>query len=579
MPNLSQEEYIQLLIPILRSHEAFTSFSNEEVAQFAGAAKFGFYEQGTRIIEQGDEGNEFFVVMSGQVRAIDMNYTPPHLLNYHDAGHIIGARALLYNEPRAATVEVLIDARIAVFNRQDWGWLLHIQPRVETYFQGLEREFSRRSLTEFPGRQWDEVVVTSTKRHVLAFLARLTFPLTLLIVPLTILIGVELLNITLLPFGGGNLLLVIPVIFCFIIAGLLMLYHFADWRNDDFIVTTKRFIHIERRLFYGEERDEAPLTRIQDVTLSHPGFLDRFGFHNLEIKTAGAGDIIINGIVRATEMKDIIFQEKERALARVRAANMAAVRQLLAQRLDWEEALEEEPILAIEEVEGGITAERPRRLPGLLHYLWPQVKEVHEDGTTILWRKHYWVLLRSIALPLLILLIFFYLFIASLFAFSPLGALAILPIQGMLGIAAFASLLWYLWHYDGWRRDTYLVTDTRIIDVESSPFRLRGETRSEGTFDDIQNITYDIPNFFSNLLNKGTVIIETAGSKDTFTFKDVFNPSGIQQEIFNRMVLVQQQERQQRRDATTSELLRLIGEYQNLLEKASAKGIIQFGKE
>ena len=59
----------------------------------------------------------------------------------------------------------------------------------------------------------------------------------------------------------------------------------------------------------------------------------------------------------------------------------------------------------------------------------------------------------------------------------------------------------------------------------------------------------------------------------------VFNPNGIQQEIFNRMVLVQQQERQQRRDATTSELLRLISEYQNLLEKASARGIIQFGKE
>jgi uncharacterized membrane protein YdbT with pleckstrin-like domain len=579
MPNSSQAQYIQLLIPILRSHQAFTTFSDKEVDRFASGAEFRFYEQGARLIEQGDQGNEFFVVMSGQLRAIDTTYDPPHLLNYHTMGHIIGTRALLNNEPRAASVEVVIDALVAVFSRDDWEWLLHYQPRIETYFQGLESEFQRRSSTDFPGRQWDEVVVTSTKRHLLTFFARLTLPLTVLIAPLVFLIGVELLGITSLSITPGNLMLtILATLPFFIISGLLILYHYVDWRNDDFIVTTKRFIHIERKLLYGEERDEAPLTRIQDVRLSYPGFLDRFDYYNLEIRTAGAGDIWVNGITKATEMKDAIFQEKVRALERVQAANMAAIRHLLAQQLNWEEALEE-PLLAIAEVEGGITAEKPRRLPGLLNYLWPQVKEVYEDGVTILWRKHYWVLLSSIALPLLFLLLFFCLFIASLSGLFPFSTPAGLLIQGILGIVVLACLLWYLWRYDGWRRDTYLVTETRIVDVASSPFRLRGETRSEGNFDDIQNITYDIPDFFSSLLNMGTVIIETAGSADTFTFKKVFNPNAIQQEIFNRMVMVQQRERQRKRDATTNELLRLIGEYQNLLEKASAKGIIKFGQK
>jgi membrane protein YdbS with pleckstrin-like domain len=579
MPNSSREEYIQLLIPILRSHQAFTTFSDARVARFASAAEFRFYEQGARLIEQGNEGNEFFVVMSGQLRAIDTNYDPPHLLNYHTPGHIIGTRALFSNEPRAATIEVVIDALVAVFSRADWESLLHYQPRIEAYFQGLEREFEQRSSTDFPGRQWDEVVVASTKRHLLAFFARLTLPLTILIAPLMFLIGVELLGITALSITADNLFLTVLVTLpFFIISGLLIVYHYLDWRNDDFIVTSKRFIHIERKLLYGEERDEAPLTRIQDVTLSYPGFLDRFDYHNLEIKTAGAGDIWVNGITNATKMKDEIFQEKERALERVHAANMASVRQLLAQQLDWEEALEE-PVLAIAEVEGGITTEKPRRLPSLLNYLWPQMKEVDRDGTTILWRKHYWVLLSSIIIPSLFLLPFSYLFIASLFGLFPFSTPADLLIQGILGIVAFACLIWYLWRYDGWRRDTYLVTETRIVDVDSSPFRLRGETRSEGTFDDIQNITYDIPGFFSTLLNMGTVTIETAGSADTFIFRKVFDPSAIQQEIFNRMVMVQQRERQRKRDATTNELLKLIGEYQNLLEKASAKGIIRFNQE
>ena len=578
MPNASRAEYIKILIPLLRSHQAFTTFSEKEIERFADGAEFRFYEQGARLIKQGDKGDEFFVVMSGQLRAIDTNYDPPHLLNYHPTGHIIGTRALLNNAPRAATVEVVLDALIAVFSRSDWESLLHYQPRIETYCQGLEREFERRSSADFPGRQWDEVVVTSTKRHLLAFFARLTLPLTILIAPLVFLIGVELLGITSLSITTGNLFLTILMTLpFFIISGLLLIYHYVDWRNDDFIVTTKRFIHIERKLLYGEERDEAPLTRIQDVKLSYPGFLDRFDYHNLEIKTAGAGDIWVNGITNATAMKDAIFQEKERAMERVHAANMAAIRQLLAQQLNWEEAFEE-PILASAEVEGGITTEKPRRLPGLLNYLWPQVKEVYEDGTTILWRKHYWVLLTNIALPLPLLLISSFLFLASLFALPPFGPLASLPFQAILGIVVLACLLWYLWRYDGWHRDTYLVTETRIVDVASSPFRLHGESRSEGTFDDIQNITYDIPDFFSNILNMGTVIIETAGSAETFTFKKVFNPSAIQQEIFNRMVMVQQKERQRKRDATTNELLRLIGEYQNLLEKANAKGIIRFGQ-
>jgi membrane protein YdbS with pleckstrin-like domain len=578
MPNASRAEYIKLLIPILRSHQAFTPFSDKEIERFADGAEFRFYEQGARLIEQGDEGHEFFVVMSGQLRAVDTNHDPPRLLNYHTPSDIIGTRALFNNEPRSATVEVVIDALVAVFSRDDWEWLLHYQPRIETHFQGLEREFERRSSTDFPGRQWDEVVVTSTKRHILAFFARLTLPLTILIAPLVFLIGVELLGITFLPITTGSLFFtILATLPFFIISALLIIYHYVDWRNDDFIVTTKRFIHIERKLLYGEERDEAPLTRIQDVTLSYPGFLDRFDYYNLEIKTAGAGDIWVNGITNATKMKDEIFQEKERALERVQAANMAAIRHLLAKQLNWEEALEE-PLLAIEEVEGGITTEKPRRLPGLLNYLWPQLKEVDEDGTTILWRKHYWVLLSNIALPLLFLLPVFFIFIASLFGLFPFGASAGLLIQAILGIVVLVCLIWYLWRYDGWRRDTYLVTETRIVDVASSPFRLRGESRSEGTLDDIQNITYDIPDFFSSMLNMGTVIIETAGSAETFTFKKVFNPSAIQQEIFNRMVMVQQRERQRKRDATTKELLRLIGEYQNLLEKASAKGIIGFGQ-
>lgn len=143
MTDLTREEYLQKLIPILRGHEAFTDFSDEDIVRFANAAFFDFFEQGSRIVEQGQPGDDFFVIIDGQIRALDMNYDPPRLLNYHDVGQIIGMRALLNNEVRAATLEVVVDSHLAIYDKTDWDWLIRRQPRLELYFEYMELGFER----------------------------------------------------------------------------------------------------------------------------------------------------------------------------------------------------------------------------------------------------------------------------------------------------------------------------------------------------------------------------------------------------------------------------------------------------
>jgi uncharacterized membrane protein YdbT with pleckstrin-like domain len=134
----------------------------------------------------------------------------------------------------------------------------------------------------------------------------------------------------------------------------------------------------------------------------------------------------------------------------------------------------------------------------------------------------------------------------------------------VLGLAVLGSLFWYLWEYDDWRRDVYIVTNTKIIDVESTAFRLQGEQLREGPFDSIQNITYTIPNFFYKLLNLGDVIIETAGAGKTFTFDGVLNPSSIQAEIFRRWDNYQQDKRNKQRAETNKQIMTVLGEYHDL---------------
>ncbi|MCK6629618.1 MAG: cyclic nucleotide-binding domain-containing protein [Anaerolineae bacterium] len=574
MMDLKQAEAIQQLIPLLQNHEAFvkSNFPSELVPEFAQRADIEFAWQGSQVVKQGDEDKRFFVVISGELKAVDTNNNN-RLLNYLYPGDIFGMRAILRNSPRAATVEVVRDAVVAIYDLDDWNWLIGQESSIGEYFENIERRYDDQAEAAFPGLnlQADEVIVRAVKRHFLAFMATLTWPIAILIIPVLFLIGTELMGISLVLTFTAPLALLIVVPFV-VLAALVILYNYFDWRNDDLIITTKRVIHMERILFFGEERFEVPLTQIQNVTVISHGWLDLFfDVDDIEIKTAAAGTITVDNVASAQELSRIILTEQLRAKERAAAADTAAVRRQINERLAKNVLAQPQtgaPAPKVVPASSGITLPTITMPNFRTNYFWPSIREVTrirgEEG--ILWRKHYYVLLQHVFLPVLA-------FIFSLYLL--LTALANLPyldylegggwiIELILVLAVLGSLFWYVWEYDDWRRDVYIVTNTKIIDVESSSFRLKGEQLREGSFDSIQNITYIIPNFFYKLLNLGDVVIETAGVGKTFTFSRVLNPSSVQAEIFRRWDAYQQRKRDKQRDDTTKQILSVLGEYHDL---------------
>lgn len=572
--DLKQAEAIQKLIPLLQSHEAFvkSNFPSELIPEFAQQADIQFAWQGSPVIKQGDEDKRFFVVISGELKAVDTNSN--RLLNYLHPGDIFGMRATLRSSPRAATVEAVNDAVLAVYEFDDWNWLISQEPGIGEYFENIERRYDHQAEAAFPGLnlQADEVIVRAVKRHFLAFMATLTWPIAILIIPVLFLIGTELVGISLISTFSDPLALMIIVPFV-VLAALVILYNYLDWQNDDLIVTTKRVIHLERVLFFGEERFEVPLTQVQNVTVISHGWLDLFfDVDDIEIKTAAAGTITVDNIASAQELSRIILTEQLRAKERAVAADTAAVRRQINDRL-------KKNVLSQAQAGGApapkvVPASRGISLPTIklpdikANYFWPGLREVTkvkgEEG--ILWRKHYYILLQHVFLPALALIFSFYLLLTALTNLPYLDYLqgGGWVIELILALAVLASIFWYVWEYDDWRRDVYIVTNTKIIDVESSSFRLKGEQLREGSFDSIQNITYTIPNFFYKLLNLGDVVIETAGAGKTFTFSRVLNPSSVQAEIFRRWDVYQQRKRDKQRDDTTKQILSVLGEYHDL---------------
>jgi uncharacterized membrane protein YdbT with pleckstrin-like domain len=356
---------------------------------------------------------------------------------------------------------------------------------------------------------------------------------------------------------------------CFVLLGLLSaLYVYFDWRNDDFIITSERVIHIERILFHGETRHEAPLTSVQDVSVIVPGLLAQiFDYSNIIIKTAGAGSILFDGLDNGDQLKDEIFKQRRKAQERAEALNVRNVRKSIREVMGVSPDSRQKTMTI---ATPAVMPTTPKfKLPRPLAFFIPRVRE--EKGDTITWRKNIFVFLLLVTLPMLVGLTLFYLLLAAIFAFFPFeepnSTLAWLLLIGWL-----VNFVWYTYQYDIWRKDEYQVTLTSIIDYKGSPFNLGGEQKRVGTFDVIQNIAYVSPNLVAKLLNIGHVVIETAGTELTFTFLWIYNPVEVQQEIFKRWLAHKESKVQQARAFEEQRLVRWIGEFYDLLPTSETNG-------
>ena len=526
-----------------------------QIQQFVERASILEVRRGEVTMSQGDRPDYLYFVLSGQLRAADTTGIQPRTLNYHVAHAFVGECGMLRNEPRTATVDAISDARLAVWNQDDFRWLMDLNDEVRTYLEAVYRQRVTRSDRSFPGKQWDEVVVYNGGKHLLQLLSALIGPVFLLVASVCLVVGLSWLET--------------PAALVEIVAGLPAaiglawgVFGYFDWKNDEYIVTSKRVIRIERLLLYGEQWDEAPLVRVQDVTVVAHNWLQRaFDYSDLSIKTAGAGQIVFTGVRQADRVRELIFQEQAQARDRRVANDKSHIRAALAHKIG--KAIPDDRTTAADasvQPSARFGEAEPHRLPRLIDYLYPRLTVV--EGESIAWRKHWIILLRKVLPPIFLLGTTVALAVLALGAQVDREYATVAATAAVLAMAV--ALFWYILRYDDWHRDVYIVTGNRIIDVESSALRLRGESRREGTFDAVQNVTYSIPNFLSRLLNLGDVVIETAGTERTFTFNSVFNPSAVQQEIFNRWDAHSEERRRRETENEAQRLAEWIGEYHEL---------------
>lgn len=97
-----------------------------ERAKLADAFKEEWYTPEQVVITEGEEGNTFYLVMSGQAiatKAIEVG-KPPIQVCVYGPGDYFGERALIKNEPRAANIIAKSQLHLVALDRQSFKRLL-----------------------------------------------------------------------------------------------------------------------------------------------------------------------------------------------------------------------------------------------------------------------------------------------------------------------------------------------------------------------------------------------------------------------------------------------------------------------
>ena len=121
----------------------------------------------------------------------------------------------------------------------------------------------------------------------------------------------------------------------FLVFAAWLWWNYADWENDIYVVTPERIIDIEKKpLFFAENKREASLAVVQNVSLSIPGplaYLLNYG--NVIIQTAAeTGSFNFRFVSNPREVQNEIFRRIE-AYRRLEEERRARERQ--AELLGW----------------------------------------------------------------------------------------------------------------------------------------------------------------------------------------------------------------------------------------------------
>ncbi len=301
-----------------------------------------------------------------------------------------------------------------------------------------------------------------------------------------------------------------------IIVAATLVYNYVDWSNDHLIISNKRVIFEDQTWLFSFAYETITLGRIQNVNARVENLLQYvLKYGRVEIQAAGPSAPVVfdrarcPNEIQAELMKEVQREKREQERIRLQAA--------VQRRLNPDAPAPPIPVVPVEQ--------DLRTASNRWQSLLPTGPII--EGSTIIWHRHWVVLVRGLLWPTLALVVW----VAALVLLPRLGFFGATGTVTVLFISLLAIGLAFYWQYADWHDDVYILEPTRLTDLSKLPFGLY-EDRREAPLGVIQNVNATSPNLIARIFGYGNVMVETAGARGNFTFDHVPDPGQIQRIVF-----------------------------------------------
>ncbi|MFM1912312.1 MAG: hypothetical protein RIR51_150 [Bacteroidota bacterium] len=110
----------------MKSVDLLQTIDPYEISQISEAIKTKNVSTGEKIIQQNEEGNEFYILEEGECFAekVFTEGSAPEKVKEYKKGSYFGELALIKNEPRAASIVATADCKLLCLDRLSFKRLL-----------------------------------------------------------------------------------------------------------------------------------------------------------------------------------------------------------------------------------------------------------------------------------------------------------------------------------------------------------------------------------------------------------------------------------------------------------------------
>ncbi len=510
----------QKIIFLKKSH-LFRGLTYEQLKSVAEGVEELTYPADKVLMKQGTQGDYFYMIHSGSVNLSRLHKDKHEVLATLVVGDFFGEEVISTKRIRTASAITLEDSIFLVFPRQHLDVLFTQINSLKAKISAAVESQRLIRVTKFNWVQPGEVIYFLARKHPILLFKALLGPTLLLLVT------IFLFWFSISTVSKTTLVLAWVLVLLDIAWGL---WNWIDWGNNYYIVTNKRVIWLEKVIGLYDSRQEAPLNAIISVGVETDQIGRILDYGNVIVRTF-VGRIRFHHVLHPNQAASLVEEQWVRSRETSINEDATAMKQAIRERLGLSERKTGAPVEVVPVV-------LSKNKVGVLSLIFSDIFKVRiEDGGTITYRKHWFVLLKSTILPGVSLLLIMGLIITRLINLlidktnktTASGMDSYILIQLLFFV--FISV-WWLYKYLDWRNDIYQVTQDQILDIDKTP--LGRVEHKAAPLENILSTEYKRIGLLEVLLNFGKVYITIGGAQ--LVFEDVADPPTVQQDIDQRRI-------------------------------------------